>query len=137
MKPYKALGIPKWALDISSKSPGTSGGQHANRNYTAVELRFDVRCLENIEFGTLRRLREIAGSRVSKEGILVLMENGSRYRTVNLQVVIERFSQILEEARRVPKKRVATRPTKASKVRRKEAKQRHSRKKEERRRDHF
>ena len=137
MKPYKVLGVPKWALDVKSKSPGTSGGQHANRNYTAVELHLDVRCFENIEPAMLERLPEVAGSRLSKERMLKVEEKGERYKKMNLRVALERLSGILEEARKIPKKRIATKPTRASKVRRREAKQRQSRKKEERRCDYY
>ena len=133
MAVHKTLGVPKWALVFKDVSPGTKGGQNANRNYTAVELRFDTRCLANIEPATLERLLIIAKSRISKDGILVLRNNTSRSREVNFQQVVNRLACFLKEAGTKPKKRISTRPTKASKLRQREVKIRHSRKKAERR----
>ena len=134
MKAYKSLGIPKWALKSKGKSPGTKGGQHANRNYTAVELRLDIRCFEGVDPETLGRLRRIAGSRISKAGILTIEENGSRSQKKNFQEAVDRLAGLLEKARTKPKKRIPTKPTRASRLRKKTAQQRHSRKKEDRRR---
>lgn len=133
MKPYKHLGIPEWTLSYKGTSPGTKGGQNANRNYTAVELRFDTKCLANIEPKTLHRLQQIAKSRINNEGILVIKEKGTRSYEKNLWTAVYRLEGIFEKARKKVTKRKQTKPTAGSKIRRRESKDRHSRKKTERR----
>jgi ribosome-associated protein len=73
-----------------------------------------------------RRLAEIAGSRMTRDGVLVLRSEGARSQLLNRQEVRERLVELIREAIIVPKKRRPTKPTKASQARRVEAKARRS-----------
>lgn len=99
-----------------------AGGQHVNTTDSAVLLRFDVENSPNLPEAVKQRLAVIAGSRITREGVLVLRSEGSRSQLLNRQEVKERLVEMIREALIVPKKRRPTKPTKASKVRRVDSK---------------
>jgi ribosome-associated protein len=98
------------------------GGQHVNTTDSAVILRFDVAGSPGLPDAVKHRLAAIAGSRMTREGVLVLRSEGARSQLLNRQEVRERLIAMIREALIVPKKRRPTKPTKASKVRRVEGK---------------
>lgn len=100
------------------------GGQHVNTTDSAVMLRFDVAATPNLPDAVKHRLAAIAGTRMTRDGVLVLRSEGARSQLVNRQEVRERLFEMIREALIVPKKRKATRPTKASQARRVEGKAR-------------
>ena len=57
---------------------GGPGGQHVNTTSTAVQLRFDVRRSPNLPDDVRRRLERLAGSRLTRDGVLVLQAQGHR-----------------------------------------------------------
>jgi len=100
------------------------GGQHVNTTDSAVLLRFDVAASPNLPDVVKQRLAALAGTRMTRDGVLVLRSDGARSQLVNRQDVRERLFELIREATIVPRKRKATRPTKASKARRVDAKSR-------------
>lgn len=98
------------------------GGQHVNTTDSAVILRFDVAASPNLPEAVKARLAAIAGSRMTREGVLVLRSEGARSQLLNRQEVRERLIALIREALIVPKKRRPTKPTKASQARRVDAK---------------
>lgn len=98
------------------------GGQHVNTTDSAVMLRFDVANSPNLPEAVKNRLAVLAGSRLTREGVLVLRSEGSRSQLLNRQEVRERLIDLIREATFVPKKRRPTKPTKASQTRRIEGK---------------
>lgn len=103
------------------------GGQHVNRTESAVELRFDV--LHSAALPDAIRLRLLArrDRRLTGEGVLVIQGRRFRDQGRNRDDVRERLAEIIRGAVLPPKKRVATRPTRASKERRLVGKQQRSR----------
>ncbi len=103
------------------------GGQHVNRTESAVELRFDV--LHSAALPDDIRLRLLArrDRRLTGEGVLVIQGRRFRDQGRNRDDVRERLAEIIRGAALPPKKRVATRPTRASKERRLVGKQQRSR----------
>lgn len=94
------------------------GGQNVNKVATAVQLRFDIVHAGMLSEPVRARLMKLGGRRVTKEGVLVL--DGRRFRTQerNREDVRARLFELVRQAAAVPRKRVKTRPTKASRQRR-------------------
>ncbi len=100
------------------------GGQNVNKLSTAVQLRYPVDRLEGMPADMRERLVRLAGRRLTDEGELVITAERFRTQARNREDALERLVALLKEAAVRPKPRVATRPTKASKVRRVDAKTR-------------
>lgn len=102
------------------------GGQNVNKVSTAVELRFDVRRCEVLNRRVRARLERLAGSRLTDEGVLVLRAERFRTQERNRADARERLADLIRQALVEPKRRIATRPTRASKERRLRAKTKRS-----------
>ena len=98
------------------------GGQHVNTTDSAVVLRFDVANSPGLPDAVKNRLADLAGTRMTREGILILRSEGARSQLLNRQDVRDRLIALISEATIVPKKRRPTKPTKASQKRRVEGK---------------
>jgi ribosome-associated protein len=103
------------------RSPGP-GGQNVNKVATACQLRFDVAGCASLSEDVKRRLRALAGKRMTSAGELVLVARRHRTQPQNRQDAVERLISLLRAAAVPPKKRRPTRPTAASRQRRLEAK---------------
>ena len=98
------------------------GGQHVNTTDSAVVVRFDVANSPGLPDAVKNRLADLAGTRMTREGILILRSEGARSQLLNRQDVRDRLIALIREATIVPKKRRPTKPTKASQKRRVEGK---------------
>jgi ribosome-associated protein len=102
------------------------GGQNVNKVSSAVQLRFDVRNSPSLPEAVKHRLERLAGSRLTSEGVVVLTAQRFRDQPRNREDALERLLALIRQAAEVPRRRRATRPTLASKVRRLEGKARRS-----------
>jgi ribosome-associated protein len=100
------------------------GGQNVNKVSTAVELRFDVSRSTALADDVKARLRGLAGSRMTDQGVLVIQAQRFRTQGRNRTDALERLATLLRKCLEKPRRRIATRPTLASKKRRLESKQR-------------
>jgi ribosome-associated protein len=102
------------------------GGQNVNKVATAVQLRFDAANSRSITGEVRERLRAIAGTRMTAEGVLVIDARTFRTQAANRQAARERLAEMLTQALIRPKRRHKTRPSGASKERRLTAKRQRS-----------
>jgi ribosome-associated protein len=102
------------------------GGQNVNKVATAVELRFDVDASDLPEEVKVR-LRHLAGSRLTTDGVLVIDSREHRTQAQNRAAARERLADLLRRAWEKPKKRRKTRPTQAARRKRLESKIRRAR----------
>jgi len=93
------------------------GGQNVNKVSTAVQLRFDV-IASSLPDDVKTRLIALTGSRMTADGVLVIDAREHRTQAQNRQAARERLVELIARATRKPKKRRATRPSKASKEKR-------------------
>ena len=101
------------------------GGQNVNKVSTAVELRFDV-ANAALPHEVKQRLETIAGRQLSQDGILIVTAQEHRSQERNRSTALEKLVALLRKASVRPKRRIATRPTKASKTRRLDSKSKRS-----------
>jgi ribosome-associated protein len=106
---------------VRSSGPG---GQNVNKLSTAVQLRFDVRHSPSLPNDVAIRLMRLAGSRLTKEGVIVITAQRHRTQERNRQDARDRLIEMIREAAVVPTKRRPTKPTKASREKRLESKKR-------------
>ncbi|MGB8314330.1 MAG: alternative ribosome rescue aminoacyl-tRNA hydrolase ArfB [Aestuariivirga sp.] len=97
------------------------GGQNVNKVSTAVELRFDV-VNAVLPEEVKHRLETIAGRQLSQDGILIVTSQEHRSQERNRATALAKLVALLRKASIRPKRRIATRPTKASKTRRLDSK---------------
>jgi len=103
------------------------GGQNVNKLATAVQLRFDVRHSPSLSPEVRARLARLAGRRLTREGVLVIISQRHRTQERNRDDARTRLLELIRQAAVKPKLRRATRPTAASRERRIEGKKRRAR----------
>jgi ribosome-associated protein len=101
-----------------------AGGQNVNKVASAVQLRFDALHSPSLPDEVRVRLMRLGGHRLTKDGVLIVTARESRDQVRNRQIARERLAELIRRAAFVPKKRKATKPTRASKERRIETKKR-------------
>ena len=102
------------------------GGQNVNKVATAVRLRFDVRRSPSLPEDARARLAQLAGRRLTQEGVLVITAQRHRTQGRNRQDAMERLIELIRRAAEPPRPRRPTRPTSGGRRRRLEAKERRS-----------
>jgi ribosome-associated protein len=121
-----SISIDEAELQESFVRSSGPGGQNVNKLSTAVQLRFDVRHSPSLPNDVAVRLIRLAGRRMTKDGVLVLIAQNHRTQERNRADAQERLLDLIRQAAVRPTPRRATKPTKASKQRRIESKKRRS-----------
>ncbi|MGH6863420.1 MAG: alternative ribosome rescue aminoacyl-tRNA hydrolase ArfB [Methylocella sp.] len=116
------IAIDQSELAFSFARAGGPGGQHVNKVETAVQLRFDVTHSPSLDEAVKRRLKRLAGTRLTKEGVLVIFARTYRSQEQNRQDALAKLLRLIAAVAEKPVFRVKTRPSLAARERRIETK---------------
>ncbi len=102
-----------------------AGGQNVNKTSSAIHLRFDI-AGSSLPASVRQRLLHSGDRRITQEGILVIKAQQYRTQAQNRRDALERLAALVDDAARVPKKRIPTRPGRGARERRLEGKKQRS-----------
>jgi ribosome-associated protein len=122
------VAVPLREITVRASRSSGPGGQHANVTASRVEASFDVARSEALTETQRTRVMSRCGP------VVRAVAQDARSQARNRELALERLRERLARALHVPRSRTATRPTRASRVRREQAKRRQSQRKAERRR---
>jgi ribosome-associated protein len=102
------------------------GGQNVNKVSTAVQLRFDVVNSPSLPEDVKNRLKKLAGSKMTDNGILIIDSREYRTQNRNRAGALNRLIELVKKASEKPKRRIKTKPTKGAKEKRLQVKKQRS-----------
>jgi len=129
----ESLWIPRNELDIRVSRASGAGGQHVNKTSSRVEIFWNIPTSRALNDEQRARLLDKLSSRLTTEGSIRVVASDMRSQSRNRDLAEERLTELVRRALIIPRKRKATRPTRAAKEARLETKKRHSNKKQQRR----
>lgn len=120
-------------IQLSASRSSGPGGQHVNKVNTKVELRFFLTNSQFLSEFEKEKIKFKLKNRINNEGELFLVSQVERSQWRNREKVIEKFFDLIEKAITPVKRRIKTKPSKSSRLKRMDSKKRLSQKKELRR----
>ncbi len=132
-----SLSIPRNELDVRVSRSSGAGGQHVNKTSSRVEIFWNIPGSRALTDEQRARLLDKLSSRLTTEGSIRVIASDMRSQSRNRDLAEERLADLVRRALIVPRKRKATRPTRAAKEARLESKKLHSNKKRTRRDQSF
>jgi ribosome-associated protein len=116
--------VPARDLSWTASRASGPGGQNVNKVATKVTLRFDLRGTKALTRAQKGRLRKLAGRRIDAQGALTINAQAERSQRQNLERARDGLRKLIRKALVPPKRRLETKPTRASKRKRLENKRR-------------
>ncbi|MCE7729817.1 alternative ribosome rescue aminoacyl-tRNA hydrolase ArfB [Vibrio campbellii] len=131
LKISNSVTIQDWEIQLLPIRAQGNGGQNVNKVSSAIHLRFDVRHSTLSEFYK-ERLLALSDSRISKDGVIIIKAQQFRTQEQNKEDALNRLQALIQSASRQEKKRIKTKPTRASQRRRLDSKNKQATKKQQR-----
>lgn len=115
---HPTLSIPLGELVLRASRSSGPGGQHVNTSSTRIELTWDIAASNSLDDEVRTRLLAVLAPRLGGGSVLRIVAQGERSQARNRANAIARFQDIVRRAAAVPRRRRATKPTRASQERR-------------------